>query len=63
MGDFWIGLVEVGESVNLSVGELDGVVPVLDGEGWVEPVGFLFDEGGAVSDVVDDEIEDDADVL
>lgn len=63
LGDFWIGLVEVGESVNLSVGELDGVVPVLDGEGWVEPVGFLFDEGGAVSDVVDDEIEDDADVL
>jgi len=49
--------------VNLPVGKLNRIIPILDRQRGMEPIGLLFDERRAIPDMVHDEIEDNANAI
>ncbi|MBQ1265643.1 MAG: hypothetical protein IIY06_02580 [Proteobacteria bacterium] len=49
--------------MHLTIGELHRIIPVFNRQRRMEPIGFLFDERGAVTDVIDDEVKDNADAI
>ena len=55
--NFWVILIEIGQAVDLTFDELSWIVPIFDRQSGMKPIGFFFDEGRSITDVIDDEIE------